>query len=193
MIVENVRGAQPWVGRARANFGSFYLWGDVGMVGNRVVCVVEGKLLGNGVRAGGRAQKFNPDGTAHGTGSWFAVADSKNRGVKIAGVKIGDSPGNVCSDRPKGNIAGHREGTKVPGIKLSEVGFNVAAAQRYREGVKFSQSGDARFDGKPRDKMLGQNGPAAYGSKSDSRRAASAMIAKIPFALSQYVAQCFRP
>lgn len=29
MIVENVRGAQPWVGRARWNFGSFYLWGDV--------------------------------------------------------------------------------------------------------------------------------------------------------------------
>jgi len=29
MIVENVRGAQPWVGRARWNYGSFYLWGDV--------------------------------------------------------------------------------------------------------------------------------------------------------------------
>ncbi len=29
LVVENVRGAQPWVGRARWNFGSFYLWGDV--------------------------------------------------------------------------------------------------------------------------------------------------------------------
>ena len=29
MVVENVRGAQPWVGRAQWNFGSFYLWGDV--------------------------------------------------------------------------------------------------------------------------------------------------------------------
>lgn len=29
MVVENVRGAQPWVGKARANYGSFYLWGDV--------------------------------------------------------------------------------------------------------------------------------------------------------------------
>jgi hypothetical protein len=29
MIVENVRGAQKWVGRARWNFGSYYLWGDV--------------------------------------------------------------------------------------------------------------------------------------------------------------------
>jgi hypothetical protein len=29
MIVENVRGAQPWVGRARAHLGAFYFWGDV--------------------------------------------------------------------------------------------------------------------------------------------------------------------
>lgn len=29
LVVENVRGAQRWVGRARWNFGSFYLWGDV--------------------------------------------------------------------------------------------------------------------------------------------------------------------
>lgn len=29
MIVENVRGAQPWVGRAVWHYGSYYLWGDV--------------------------------------------------------------------------------------------------------------------------------------------------------------------
>jgi hypothetical protein len=29
LIVENVRGAQKWVGRARWNHGSYYLWGDV--------------------------------------------------------------------------------------------------------------------------------------------------------------------
>jgi hypothetical protein len=29
MVVENVRGAQPWVGRARWSFGSYFLWGDV--------------------------------------------------------------------------------------------------------------------------------------------------------------------
>ncbi len=29
LVVENVRGAQKWVGRARWNFGSYYLWGDV--------------------------------------------------------------------------------------------------------------------------------------------------------------------
>lgn len=29
LIVENVRGAQKWVGPARGRYGSFYLWGDV--------------------------------------------------------------------------------------------------------------------------------------------------------------------
>jgi hypothetical protein len=29
LVVENVCGAQKWVGRARWNYGSFYLWGDV--------------------------------------------------------------------------------------------------------------------------------------------------------------------
>lgn len=29
MVVENVRGAQEWVGRSRWNYGSFHLWGDV--------------------------------------------------------------------------------------------------------------------------------------------------------------------
>lgn len=29
LLVENVRGAIPWVGRSRWNFGSFHLWGDV--------------------------------------------------------------------------------------------------------------------------------------------------------------------
>ena len=29
MVVENVKGAQPWVGAARWAFGSYYLWGDV--------------------------------------------------------------------------------------------------------------------------------------------------------------------
>lgn len=29
LVVENVRGAQAWVGRAAWHYGSFYLWGDV--------------------------------------------------------------------------------------------------------------------------------------------------------------------
>jgi hypothetical protein len=29
LIIENVKGAQPWVGRSRWAYGSFHLWGDV--------------------------------------------------------------------------------------------------------------------------------------------------------------------
>lgn len=29
IVIENVRGAQEWVGKARWNFGSYFLWGDV--------------------------------------------------------------------------------------------------------------------------------------------------------------------
>jgi len=29
MVIENVCGAQPWVGRARWHYGAYYLWGDV--------------------------------------------------------------------------------------------------------------------------------------------------------------------
>ena len=29
MVVENVRGAQKWVGKAKAHYGSYHLWGDV--------------------------------------------------------------------------------------------------------------------------------------------------------------------
>lgn len=29
MVVENVKGAQPWVGRAQWSFGSYFLWGDI--------------------------------------------------------------------------------------------------------------------------------------------------------------------
>lgn len=77
MVVENVRGAQPWVGRAAWNYGSFYLWGDVPAL----------------MPAAVKAQKFNPDGTQHGQGSWFAIADSKNRGSgqKVPGFRFDGS------------------------------------------------------------------------------------------------------
>lgn len=75
LIVENVRGAEPWVGRAKWNFGSYYLWGDVPALMPATI----------------KAQKFNPDGTAHGAGSWFAIADSKNRGAKNPGFRFDGS------------------------------------------------------------------------------------------------------
>jgi hypothetical protein len=50
-------------------------------------------------------------------------------------------------------------------------------------GPRNNGNGDAWF----------QDGAAQYGSKSNAPKAASALIAKIPFALSQYIAQSFKP
>ena len=74
LVVENVKGAQPWIGEARAHFGSFYLWGDVNSVGNRIVAGQP--KFGDGLKAPVRAQKRSPDGPAHPQGSLFKSADS---------------------------------------------------------------------------------------------------------------------
>ena len=39
----------------------------------------------------------------------------------------------------------------------------------------------------------GYPGTLKHGSKSSSRKAASALIAKIPFPLSSHIARCFKP
>ncbi len=71
LVVENVKGAQPWVGQARAHFGSFYFWGDIESVGSRIMV---GRLkFGEALKAPRRASK-------NGGGSWFAVANNTESG-----------------------------------------------------------------------------------------------------------------
>ena len=214
LIVENVRGAQPWVGPAKANYGSFYLWGDIGMGGGNLIAGNRKELL----PVPGKRQKKNSGG------SWFNIAHNTTSGVANnpvsvpAGVK---APGMNWSDQTKRGqdftrcAANGGYGQKVPGFRFDgsvrsfqtesvktvghanqRDGYRSTAHltnQRESDWVKFSQSGDAWFDEKPRDKMLGELGPAAYGSKSNSRKAASAQIAKIPLPLSRWIARCFKP
>lgn len=157
MVVENVNGAQPWVGPAKANFGSFYFWGDIAMVGGAVVA---GPLqFGNVAKAARRGMKRNPDGTEHPQGSWFAVADSKERGTKNTGGSWFDVAHNTESGTGRNPVNGSK-------------GFVTGLGM----GHDWRQDPSARFN-----------------SKSDSRKAASAQIAKIPLPLSSYVARCFRP
>ena len=108
LVVENVRGAQEWVGRSRWNYGSFHLWGDVPALMPMVV---------------------------------------KRNGTK--------------SGRP----AGEGVMARGPGI----------------DGIK--QGGDWFSDGIS----------LTTGSKSPARKAASAMIAKIPLPLSRHIAASWRP
>ena len=166
MVVENVKGAQPWVGRANANYGSFYLWGDI--------ATVNGNIIGLGrigfdvpiLQGPKRAAAKNGGG-----GSWFPVSHGKDtgemygtnpvRGAGIDGVKHG---GDCFSDptwpgRQGGSTktVGH---VKQPGL-----------------------SGAAWFD----------QGAASVSSKSNARKAASAAIAKIPPDLAEYVGRFYFP
>jgi hypothetical protein len=87
MVVENVRGAQPWVGRARWNFGSFYLWGDVpALMPERSNGVNVGGISFSGygtpgykpVAFNGTAQKRLMDGIKQG-GTWWHDEGSISR------------------------------------------------------------------------------------------------------------------
>jgi C-5 cytosine-specific DNA methylase len=187
MVVENVRGAQMWVGKAQWHYGSFYLWGDVPAL--MPMTLAAPKVAG-----------FRFDGS----GKSFQTAAVE--GQKVPGIpphpredfgwnhsrELQDSRKHDGSGwTEKGSLASHNRlvsnqaGRKVPGIKLSEVGFNVAAAQRYRKSISI---GGTYAERKARGDIS-----CLHSHRSDSRKAASAMIAKIPFPLSSHIARCFLP
>ena len=81
MVLENVKGAQPWVGRARWSFGSFYLWGDVPALMPITVRAVKVRGMGAGWK--------HPDDPRHVPGLGFNThADRRLReaeGIKQRG------------------------------------------------------------------------------------------------------------
>src|ERR1700677_91593 len=137
MVVENVKGAQPWVGRARGMFGSFALWGDVPAL----------------MPIAARARKFNPDRIGHATknngGSWFGVA----HGESI----IANNPVSVPADGLK--VPGFRfdgRGKSFQGALVDQArrdpmwerGFTATASDRLvAEGRKGAGAGVEWFDG----------------------------------------------
>ena len=96
LVVENVRGAQPWVGRARWHFGSFYLWGDVPAL---TVYVSRRTAIGNGVRFTSRDCGVEASGIKQG-GDWFndsqpsisRLCGSKSKARKAASAHIAKIP-----------------------------------------------------------------------------------------------------
>jgi hypothetical protein len=121
LVVENVRGAQKWVGRARWNYGSFYLWGDVPAL-------------------------MPPTSAAKLPGFRFDGSGRSFQSASVEGVKLGRSPGRIWSERP------------VP---------------------EFDDPLHGAFHRR--------------GSGRSARKAASAMIAKIPTPLSRHIAAVYRP
>lgn len=95
MVVENVRGAQKWVGRARWHYGSFYLWGDVPAL-MPIAKAYKSQGL-NWSDQTKRGQDFTRHAGEHGIknqgGSWFNVAHNttSGKGMNPDGRKL---PGN---------------------------------------------------------------------------------------------------
>ncbi len=108
MVVENVRGAQKWVGRARWNFGSYYLWGDVpalmpftasrGVMKNGITHRPDGVTNFHGFKSSGmnwsdrakRGQDFTRIAGRKGAGSgrsWFYQNGGNGRSASSASVE----------------------------------------------------------------------------------------------------------
>jgi hypothetical protein len=168
MVVENVRGAQKWVGSAAWHFGSYFLWGDV-----PALMPIARKFKNPGFRFDGSGRSF------------------QSESVKNAGTQWRDSGCNAENRMVPAIVPGlDWSAYGKPGYKAK--GFNVVAAQRHRDGVKSAALSDV-------DKALPSKGARFWpgditrkqSSRSDSRKAASAAIAKIPFPLARHIAHCF--
>ena len=79
LVVENVRGAQPWVGRARWNFGSFYLWGDVPALMPMTIKAIKVSTMG--------ASWYPPDHPKHVRGLGFNTHAQRGLKLKDEGIK----------------------------------------------------------------------------------------------------------
>ena len=126
LVAENVKGAQPWVGRAQAHYGSYYLWGDIAQVGNRIVPLRPS--FGNFLRAPtGTGGKANPDGTNHPQGSWSKIADSKNRGSqkKSDAVKQHGS-GRVWFDKGIAHLPSSSPRRKAASAAIAKIPFPLS-------------------------------------------------------------------
>ncbi len=125
LIVENVRGAQKWVGRARWNFGSFYLWGDVPALMPPTLRREIMKAGDAGWRERGPGRQLQDRAIKNNGGSWFNIAHNTTSGR-------GQNP---C-----------RDGRKVPGFRFDGSGSFQSASV---EGIKHHGSGAVWFDTGP--------------------------------------------
>ena len=176
LVVENVRGAQKWVGRARTHFGSFYLWGDV----PALMPIVRKHVKVDGFRFDGSGRSFQSESVKVSTmgAGWYPPGHPKH----VPGLAFnGHADRNLregvkAGDRNKGRATGGHEWTTGFDKHTKVVGQNP-------DGRKQDGSGPVWFD----------TGIAKHGSKSSARKAASAQIAKIPLALSRHIAQAWYP
>lgn len=188
MVVENVRGAQKWVGRAQAKYGSFMLWGDIRQVGRKIV---------------------RPDYRYGDTN--YLIAPAPRQLLKQPGLnfhcpeKYGiPSPSfHGAEHEPKvvaaAELVGQKDFVKVAGNDWNEYRRTGKVSPHWRMQM-LEQRGESRkgngswFGDYKEAKAAGRGSATRYtSSNSLERKKASALIAKIPFPLAQHIARVFKP
>lgn len=105
MIQENVRGAQPWVGKAQWHYGSFYLWGDV----PALMPVATQRRMKSGVSCSPPLWRDRVAATPEDAHAFhIKLPDARIDGVKVPGLANGRFPAG-------GLAQGHIDGTKGGG------------------------------------------------------------------------------
>ena len=201
LIVENVRGAQKWVGRAKWNWGSYYLWGDVPALMPMTTRVP--KFILDDVKNGQRRQ----------------IDGLYENGRKSTGMNWSN---REIRGQDFTRLAGQFSATKNTGFRFDGSGrlFQSESVDRYIKnngGSWFNVANNTTSGvGKnARDDLVreltdgrkvGKDWFGGYGggfgwdcspmrrnsSKSSARKQASAMIAKIPFPLARHIARVFK-
>jgi hypothetical protein len=179
LVVENVRGAQKWVGRARWHFGSFYLWGDVPAL---MPQPASRKLKGGqtnwrdhdkpGYRGDQLQDHFGVKVSTMGAG-WYPPGHQKH---------VPSLAFNGHAARTIKNTGGSWFNIGSPGQKVTGQNL-VNTIANASEGTKQRGSGHAWYRGEV----------GSLSSKSSARKAASAHIAKIPLVLSRHIAGAWKP
>jgi len=165
LVVENVRGAVPWVGRAQWNFGSYYLWGDVPALMPATLAATKVPGVGAGWK--------HPDHPDHRPGLAF------NPGAQGARVRA---------------ELEEAAGRKNPGFRFDGSGKSFQSESVARHVAEIHAGDGRKQKGSGREWFAGPGTiSGTTGSKSPARKAASARIAKVPLPLSQWIARTYRP
>ena len=174
MVVENVRGAVPWVGPAAWNYGSYYLWGDVPALMPAALAAV--KVPGMDWSKYGqpdyKAVAFNDE----------AIRQQLENGRKNPGFRFDGSGKSFQTE----SVARHVDGQKTT--------IQVHRRDGHPHTRHLTNAGEGRKGGGD---WFGSGENCSLqrrvGSTTPARKAASARIAKIPFALSSWIARTYRP
>lgn len=122
LVVENVRGAQKWVGRSRWNFGSFHLWGDVPAL---MPIVLGRQVMKEGITHRSDGSTNFHGHTKNNGGSWFAIGGPHQKVTgqnPVTGIKQGGdwfnssqpSISRMCSSKSKARKAASAKIAKIP-------------------------------------------------------------------------------